>query len=372
MAKDDIIKYGQFGLQLAQPIASAVQQKAEEDFRKKMQDERFRQELQQLALSKPELGIVSDAKAGIKSRVRPTGVSGFAVDQNAIDDFNKRKMDEFENKMRMEYAFKDELEKTKHGYLNEQQMNEFKQQKDLLEQKGRQALELGNQEDANRYKRESEILQKQIDSGKYSGKDNLTAGQKITAKREIRSVYDELPAKIDYFGKGQIRGSHGLKSDLDAILAPVNGDFNKLSPQGLAAFVFRMNKSNDPTSATLLAEAQQIANRTGIGDRVSTAIEKFTSGKDTSPEVARDIYNIISQVESMHRKRFIESVKPLKEDLDSIGVKFTSIGVPKDVQDEIEGGDDIELDGGQASPKTQSPAPSKGKSTKEDPLGLLK
>lgn len=160
--------------------------------------------------------------------------------------------------------------------------------------------------------------------------------QKITAGHEIRSTYDDLPSKVDLFGKGQMMGSDQLKNRLDAVLKPVNGDFSKLNPQAKQTFVFAMNKLRDPTSATLLAEAQEIANKTGFGDQALAFFMNMKKGDPVPDQVAQDIYNVISQVHDSHREKLINDLMPLKEDLDGIGKKFTSIGVPKDIQDEIE------------------------------------
>lgn len=164
----------------------------------------------------------------------------------------------------------------------------------------------------------------------------MKPSEKITAQREIRNVYDELPAKIDFFGKGQIPGSDQLKTRLDAVLKPVQGDFSKLNPQAANTFIFALNKLRDPTSATLLAEASQIAVRAGILDRFNAYIENIKSGNQVSPQVAKDIYDVISQVHSVHRENLINSLIPLKEDADSLGSKLTSIGVPKAFVDEID------------------------------------
>lgn len=164
----------------------------------------------------------------------------------------------------------------------------------------------------------------------------LTPSQKISAKREIRSTYDELPAKLDYFGKGQVPGSNQLKTRLDAILRPVNGDYTKLNPQAKQTFVFAINKLRDPTSATLLAEADQIASKSGLGDRFNAWISKYKEGDSLPDQVAKDIYQVISQVADTHRENLINSLIPIIDDAESIDVKLTSLGVPKDIQDEAE------------------------------------
>lgn len=164
----------------------------------------------------------------------------------------------------------------------------------------------------------------------------MKPSEKITAIKEVRAVYDDLPSKMQVFGGGQIIGANQLKEDLDALLKPVNGDFSKLSPQALKTFVFRANNLNDPRSATLLAEASQIASRAGIGDRFDAYVKNLKTGADVPPSVAQDIYNIISQVQSSREERLINDLIPLKDDLESLGKKLTSIGVPKRIEDEVE------------------------------------
>lgn len=164
---------------------------------------------------------------------------------------------------------------------------------------------------------------------------DLTAAQRITAQREIRSTYDELPAKIDYFGKGQIPGSNQLKTRLDAVLKPVNGDFSKLNPQAKQTFVFAINKLRDPTSATLLAEASQIADRAGIGPRFNALIANWKEGDPLPDQVAKDIYDVISQVADVHRENLITELIEAKKDADELGIELTRIGVPKAIQDEV-------------------------------------
>lgn len=164
----------------------------------------------------------------------------------------------------------------------------------------------------------------------------LTPSQRISAKREIRSTYDELPAKLDYFGKGQVPGSNQLKTRLDAILKPVNSDYSKLNPQAKQTFVFAINKLRDPTSATLLAEAEQIASKSGLGDRFRAWVSGYKEGDPLPDQVAKDIYTVISQVADTHRENLINSLIPIIDDADSIDVKLTSLGVPKDIQDEAE------------------------------------
>lgn len=164
----------------------------------------------------------------------------------------------------------------------------------------------------------------------------MKPSEKITAQREVRTVYDELPAKIDFFGKGQIPGSNQLKTRLDAVLVPVKGDFTKLNPQAKQTFVFAINKLRDPSSATLLAEARQIADRAGIGDRFGAFIQNYTEGDPLPDQVAKDIYEVISQVHAAHKENLIQSLIPIKDDADLLGKKLTSFGVPKDIQDEVE------------------------------------
>lgn len=201
--------------------------------------------------------------------------------------------------------------------------------------KENQAFRTALQEDAQTFRADQNLLQREYLKGK-SESSAITPAQRITAQREVRNTYDGLPAKLDFFGKGQVPGSDQLKTRLDAVLKPVNSDFNKLTGTGLDTFVFALNKLRDPTSATLLAEASQIAARAGIADRFGAYIENVKSGKQVSPQVAKDIYDVISQVHSAHKENFINSLIPLKEDMDDLGKSLTSIGVPKYLQDEVE------------------------------------
>lgn len=164
----------------------------------------------------------------------------------------------------------------------------------------------------------------------------ITPSQRLSNKRELRLTYQELPSKNDYFGRGQIPGSYQLKTRLDAVLKPVNGDFSKLNPQAKQTFVFAINKLRDPTSATLLAEAKQIADKAGIGDRFSSFIANWKEGDPLPDQVAKDIYEVISQVETAHKDALVNDLVQAKEDADELGVKLASIGVPKDLQDEVE------------------------------------
>lgn len=164
----------------------------------------------------------------------------------------------------------------------------------------------------------------------------MKGSERITATKEVRAVYDELPAKIDMFGKGQLPGSDTLKSRLDTLLKSAGGDFDKLNPQAKNAFIFAMNNLRDPRSATLLREAEQIADRAGILDRFSAYVENVKTGDQVAPQVAKDIYEVITQVNTNNRERLINSLIPLSDDLSTLNKKLTSIGVPKDIQDEVE------------------------------------
>lgn len=171
---------------------------------------------------------------------------------------------------------------------------------------------------------------------KFKNDKPVSTSGNLQSFKIVKDVYDDSPSKNDYFGRGQLRGSSQIKSDLDAVLTPIKNNFNKLSPQGAASFLTAFNKLRDPTSATLLAEARQIADRQGLGTRFETYITSLKTGRDVSPTVAKDIYNIVSQTEAMHKSKIIEDLLERKKELDSLGRALTSIGVPKSLADEVE------------------------------------
>lgn len=127
----------QIGKTLGEPIARGYERAAEQDFQKKQQEERFRDQMAQLAIMHPELGItqtpstveegigrvfnpsvasdkrIADAEAGIASSIRPTGVAGFSVDQGAIDAENARKQNQAEKNLTFEYGLRRQLEQDK-------------------------------------------------------------------------------------------------------------------------------------------------------------------------------------------------------------------------------------------------------------------
>lgn len=162
----------------------------------------------------------------------------------------------------------------------------------------------------------------------------------ISSQREIRNTYDEIPSKIDLFGKGQVPGSYQLKTRLDAVLNPVKGDYTKLNPQAKQTFVFALNKLRDPTSATLTTEARLIADQAGIGDRLNAFVEKFKTGDNLPDQVAKDIYQVISQVYDVHKESYLEDIGPILTNLKSINKDLTDIGVPvkfaKEVKSRLE------------------------------------
>lgn len=180
----------------------------------------------------------------------------------------------------------------------------------------------------------------------------LKPTERLQALKFVRDVYDESPTKTAYFGRGQLPGSDEIKARLDAVLKPVNGDFTKLNAQAKDSFLFAMNNLRDPRSATLLAESNQIAERMGLGDRFKTYVTGLESGARVSPQVAKEIYEVISQTHAFQENRLINDLIERRGDLQDLGKDLKDIGVPKSLAEKV----NLRISGAQPSPSNINPS----------------
>lgn len=179
---------------------------------------------------------------------------------------------------------------------------------------------------------------------------------KLQAKKFIRDVYEDTSTKIAYFGKGELPGSYEIKNRLDAVLKGSGGDFNKLNPQAKSMFIFAMNNLKDPRSATLLQEANQIAQRMGLADRFGAYVQNLKTGDNVSPQIAKEIYDVISQTKDFQENIIVEDLINRKAELEAIGSKLTEIGVPKFMVDKVSARERQLQSGAQPPPSNINPS----------------
>lgn len=164
----------------------------------------------------------------------------------------------------------------------------------------------------------------------------MKPSEKISATKDIRQAHDELQSKLLFFGKGQVPGAYGIKRKLDAVLQPVNFDFSKLNAQAKQSFVFAANKLRDPTSATLLTEAKQIADKAGVLDRFNAFVAGFKEGDPLPDNVAKDIYQVITQTHDLLKSDYLEDLPYFQQKLKILGEPLEAIGVPVSFSKELE------------------------------------
>lgn len=157
----------------------------------------------------------------------------------------------------------------------------------------------------------------------------LTASQKISAQRDIRSTYHEMPSTIALFGKGQMTGVDQIKTKLDEMVRGVGGDLSKLNPQEQKTFIFQMNKLNDPNSAVLIGEYKAAADTIGVLDKVGLLYGKAKEGQQVTPEQVRDVYAAVNAIHEAIRKDYVRDIPDFLDGAKELGVSPRRIGIPQ-------------------------------------------
>lgn len=156
----------------------------------------------------------------------------------------------------------------------------------------------------------------------------LKPAERISAERNIKGTYHELPSTVMLFGKGQVAGLDTIKGKLDEMLAAAGGDYAKLSPQQQKSFIFQVNKLNDPNSAVLITEYKAAADTLGIIDKFDLMLNKAASGEQATPKQLKDIHDTVNIIHSAAKKAYLEDIPALLEAAKEIGSHPRNIGIP--------------------------------------------
>lgn len=163
----------------------------------------------------------------------------------------------------------------------------------------------------------------------------LRPTEALAEAKFIRESYEKSPVVVRFMGKGEVPGPYELKQTLDAMLEPVGNDFNKLNAQEKNLFLFTMSKFRDPTSQTLLSEAEEIASKAGLADRLKSAFANLKSGDPLPEDVAKDIYGVISKAHASLKERYLKELENRQRKLDPLGMDVTDLGVPDELAAEF-------------------------------------
>jgi uncharacterized protein (UPF0335 family) len=161
----------------------------------------------------------------------------------------------------------------------------------------------------------------------------LKPSEKLSATKDLRQAYHELPSTTVLFGKGQMPGLNQVIERLEEIKKTAGEDFSKLTPQQGRTVVFQFSKFNDPNSAVLLSEYKAAADTLSIPDRFFQVINKASTGESVSPEQARDIYQTIRAAHERAKGNYVQDASDIMAEAKALGISNRRVGIPKQAEE---------------------------------------